>query len=309
MRSSGSTRARTAVVAAAAVAAVVGATTMAGAHEGDDDPGSIHACVANNGTLRVADDPGRACKKNETPLHWTTTGDGDGSEELEAFKQQLLATDDVGDLVDWTNLQDVPQWVLDGLPAWLLDGTVDFGDVQDLPGWLQDGAVDYSELSGSLPADSFNASTVDDGSITGADIASGAITPDKVAPEISSRTEPGPDDLEFPTTMAGIRVTPTGTSWVSITGQVQLSCTGCAEGSPVTVRYEVVRGPTTIPVSPAYSVELSSSHRFDVAGVSVTEVVPAGAHDYRIRVGVPSGNGVQVLASSAVLTAQVVGGL
>lgn len=332
MALTGSARARTAVVASAAVLAVVTATSMAGAHEGDDDVDSVHACVSNTGALRVPS-PGQACRPNETPLHWKVDGGGSGSEDLDAFKTQLLAEDNVSDLVDWSNLANVPQWVLDGLPAWLQDGSVNFGDIAGLPAWLQDGSIGYAELSGSLPNDSVTGASVDDGTLTAADLAgddvdgpvpgavtsqkildgtiegrdisAGAVTPDKLSP-----TTVWSSDGLGTTTLTGGTLAPSMPASIStgapsrtmVTGQVQLELQNTCVGCPAAVvSYQLLRN--SLPVSPVYRVELSTTHVLDVATLSVLDTVPVGTSAYQIRLSSP----VSFVASLGVLNVQVLG--
>jgi hypothetical protein len=63
------------LIACAAVAAALGAGIV-NAHEGDGDPGRIHACVKKRGghVRFVAADPTLRCKKSENPVHFNITG-------------------------------------------------------------------------------------------------------------------------------------------------------------------------------------------------------------------------------------------
>jgi hypothetical protein len=96
----------------------------------------------------------------------------------------------------------------------------------------------------------------------------------------------------------------TAGSAIMVTGQVQLSCAGCAS----TVSCELVRtdGGNSVAVSPVYVVQLSPADAVDVAAVSVMDVPAAnGAYSYQIRLSASGSDEVQ--ASAAVLNVQVLG--
>jgi hypothetical protein len=169
-----SARKRTLLVASAATAAVLTASTMAGAHEGVDDD-VLHLCVkTSNGQVRVVDAADEDCKGGESAVHLPLEAGDDAA--LTAFMQELLDADNPTDLVHWNNVAGVPQRLLDAVPTWLADGTVSFDEIEGLPSWLADGEVTFDEIAGQLPPSSVTGATVEDGSLTGGDVEDGSLT-------------------------------------------------------------------------------------------------------------------------------------
>jgi hypothetical protein len=343
-----SVRRRAVVVASVAVVAVLSATTMAGAHQGNNSADVLHLCVkSSDGQMRVVSRFGPSCRRGEFPVHLPLTSGGDDGAALEQFMQDLLDANHPSDLVHWNNVAGVPQglvdaaagWLADGevdwselqslptaladgqvdfaelqnVPSALADGQIDFSEVQNLPTTLADGQVGYDELTGTPLTDSVTSDTVDDGSLRGADLAQGAVTPDKVTAVTASSSDAPVGaligtPLRFP--VVAPTVTAAADSLIAITGQVQLSfgasCPTCS-GEYANVAYQLFRidGGTPFAVSPVYQEQLSTGHELDVASISFTDRVPAGTHGYQLGL-VSTGTGT-VAYSAAMLNVQLLG--
>ena len=149
------------------------------------------------------------------------------------------------------------------------------------------------------------------GSLTGDHLANGAVTPGKITPVVQSSNGSGWVPLVSPQAVGATAVPVSPNSLVMVSGQVQLrrDCSPCVPNVEHVVRYQVVRDGA--PIGPQYRLELSAEHRFDVASVSLLDsgFNSAGPATYGIRVQAESSAaGVDMVATDAVLTAQVLGG-
>jgi hypothetical protein len=368
MATSSWTRRRAGLVVAASAAAVLTATSMAGAHEGTDDENVLHGCVNDgSGALRVVSATSPECRPNETPVHWPLK-----SELPAVLADGRITYDEIeGDIelppgsVDGSTVQDGSLTTSD-----LQDGTVIAADVQDgtltgqhiangsLFGWdiangsltgdhialgsltgahiangsltgdhvgngsltgdhiangsLTGDHITLGSLTGDhIPESSLTGGHIADGTLSGADLADGAVTPGKIAPVVQSGSGSGLVPLVSPQELGATVVPVSPGSLVMVSGQVQMrrDCSPCVPNVQHVVRYRVVRDGT--PVGPEYRLELSADHRFDVASVSVLDsgFTSAGSATYAIRLEAESGAaGVDIMATDAVLTAQVLGG-
>jgi hypothetical protein len=174
------TRRRTTLVVTAAVASVLTAATVAGAHQGTDGANLLHGCVDNgSGLLRVVSTTSGDCRRNETPVHWPLeSGDAD---ELAEFIQRLLDSDNPEDLVHWNNMAGVPESLADALSSWPADGEISYDEITGVltlaAGSVDGGTVRVGTLtSADISEDSIISADIANGTLTGGDVEDGTLT-------------------------------------------------------------------------------------------------------------------------------------
>lgn len=205
-----STRVRATLVLATAGATLVATTTFAAAHH-DGDATTLHACVAKgDGQLRLLSS-GETCRSSEQAVQWSVGGsDAAAVEELRAaLAEPDDSVNDSDGRVHWTNVDGVPQPVLDAsgdLSAYVnslaaprsADGPdlVHWTNLGGVPGGLADG-VHPDDVLGQLLArhlapDSVGSTQVEDGAIGAAELAPGAVTSEKIADGTVESRDLGP---------------------------------------------------------------------------------------------------------------------